>query len=289
MDGLVAQAALDRREAVSETGFFKVTGSGNDFVMLDGRTTSPEAWPAERITRICDRRHGVGADGFVILTPEPGGGVRMHFYNLDGGRAAMCGNAALCSTRLAARLGLADPAGMQLVTDAGTYLTRCVGPGSMAELNLAAFALPAPVPGIELGKGEREITLATVGVPHLVVLVDDIEAVDVAGRGRELRFHPALGPAGANANFVAAPGAAGSPWLIRTYERGVEGETLACGTGTVAAAVSLAANAHAAMPVNFVSRGGAPLSVAAELAEGRATGVWLCGEGRLVFSGTLAA
>ena len=79
---------------MSEAGFYKVTGSGNDFVMLDGRTTSPEAWPAERIRRVCDRRHGVGADGFVILTPEPGG-VRMHFYNLDGGRAAMCGNAAL--------------------------------------------------------------------------------------------------------------------------------------------------------------------------------------------------
>ena len=272
---------------MSGTAFFKLTGSGNDFIMLDGRTTSPDEWPAGRIVRACDRRHGIGADGLAILTPEQGG-VRMHFYNLDGGRAAMCGNAALCSTRLSARLGMADPAGMQLVTDAGTYLTRCVGPGHMAEVNLADVTLPEPVPGIEPGPGELEITLATVGVPHLVVRVADIEAVDIQGRGRELRFHPALGAAGANANFVSAPSSAGAPWLIRTYERGVEGETLACGTGTVAAAVSLAAGGHAAMPVGFRSRGGAPLSVAAEIADGRATGIWLCGEGRLVFTGTLA-
>lgn len=273
---------------MSGAHFFKVTGSGNDFVMLDGRQTTPEEWPGPRIVRICDRRHGVGADGLVILSPEPGG-VRMHFYNLDGGRAAMCGNAALCSTRLAARLGMADPGGMQLFTDAGTYLTRCVGPGHMAEVHLADFAVPAPVPGIEAIEGELEITLATVGVPHLVVRVADIEAVDVAGRGRELRHHAALGAAGANANFVSAPAAVGLPWLIRTYERGVEGETLACGTGTVAAAVSLAAGGHAAMPVGFLSRGGAPLSVAGEISEGRATGIWLCGEGRLVFTGTLAS
>lgn len=269
--------------------FYKMTGSGNDFVMVDGRRTAPGDWPAARIVRVCERRHGVGADGFAILAAEPGGAVRMHFYNLDGGRAAMCGNAALCSTRLAARLGMADAAGMQLVTDAGTYRTRCVGPGDMAEVNLADFPLPAPVAGIEREDGELEITIATVGVPHLVVRVDDIEAVDLPRRGRALRFHPALGAEGANANFVSAPRAAGEPWLIRTYERGVEGETLACGTGTVAAAVSLAAGGHAAMPVAFVSRGGAPLSVAAELGDAHATRVWLCGEGRLVFTGTLAA
>jgi diaminopimelate epimerase len=274
---------------VSGTQFYKLTGSGNDFVMLDGRTASPEQWPAERIMAVCERRLGVGADGFAILTPEPDGAVRMHFYNLDGGRAAMCGNAALCSTRLAARLGMADAAGMRLATDAGTYLTRCVGPGDMAEVNLTDFALPMPVPGIERARGELQIMLATVGVPHLVIRVADIEAVDVARRGRELRFHAALGAAGANANFVAAPSSPGAPWLIRTYERGVEGETLACGTGTVAAAVSVAADGHAAMPVGFRSRGGAPLSVAAELTGDQATDVWLCGEGRLVFTGTLPA
>lgn len=268
--------------------FFKMTGSGNDFVFLDGRQERPDAWPRERIAAVCHRRLGVGGDGLVILAPEGANAVRMIYYNSDGGRASMCGNAALCSTRLACRLGLADPASTRLITDAGTYDARCVGPGHMAEIHLTDFALPSPVPDIAPIAGERMLGVATVGVPHLVTLVDDIEAVDITNRGRALRFHPALGEPGANANFVAAPREPGSPWLIRTYERGVEGETLACGTGTVAAAVAVAAGGHGELPMNFRSRGGSPLAVTASLENGTAREVWLCGEGRLVFTGELS-
>lgn len=267
--------------------FFKMTGSGNDFVFLDGRVHAPGEWTEARIAAACDRRRGVGADGLVILTPEGRNTVRMVYFNSDGGRASMCGNAALCSTRLAARLGLADPSGMRLLTDAGTYQARCVGPGNTAEIHLADFPAPMAAEGIAPLEGERILGVATVGVPHLVALVDDIEGVDVENRGRELRFHPALGAAGANANFVSAPAEPGGPWLIRTYERGVEGETLACGTGTVAAAVAVAASGRAELPLHFRSRGGSPLSVTATLAAGQARDVWLCGEGRLVFTGEL--
>jgi diaminopimelate epimerase len=268
--------------------FFKMTGSGNDFVLLDGRTESLDDWPRERIAAVCDRRFGVGGDGLVLIVPEGPGAVRMIYHNADGGRATMCGNAALCSTRLACCLGMADPAGMRLVTDAGTYEARCVGPGHMAELHLTDADRPARLDGIELAPGERWMALGTVGVPHLVVLVDDIEAVDVAGRGRALRFHAALGPEGANANFVEAPRRVDAPWLIRTYERGVEGETLACGTGTVAAALALAGAGAGELPMRFRSRGGSPLVVTATLEARKATGLWLCGEGRLVFRGELA-
>jgi diaminopimelate epimerase len=268
--------------------FFKMTGSGNDFVFLDGRIHRPEEWPRDRIAGICDRRRGVGGDGLVILTPAAANSVRMIYFNSDGGRASMCGNAALCSTRLSARLGLADPAGMLLDTDAGTYEARCVGPGDMAEIHLADFPAPAAAEGIVPVDGERILGVATVGVPHLVALVDDIEAVDIDNRGRELRFHPTLKEAGANANFVAAPAEPGAPWLIRTYERGVEGETLACGTGTVAAAVAIAAAGRGELPMQFRSRGGSPLSVSATLERGCARDVWLCGEGRLVFTGVLS-
>ena len=268
--------------------FYKMTGSGNDFVFLDGRTHGLEQWPRERIAAVCDRRRGVGGDGLVLLTPEGASTVRMIYFNSDGGRASMCGNAALCSTRLASRLGLADSAGMRLVADAGTYDARCIGPGDMAEIHLADFPAPAAVAGIAPIDGERILGVATVGVPHLVALVDDIEAVDIQNRGRALRFHPALGDAGANANFVAPPVAPGEPWLIRTYERGVEGETLACGTGTVAAAVAVAASGGGELPMQFRSRGGSPLSVSATLDQGRARDVWLCGEGRLVFTGELS-
>ena len=95
------------------TVFYKMSGSGNDFVMLDGRRTRPEEWTADRIVALCDRRLGVGADGLVILTPEAGDRVRMDFWNCDGSRADMCGNAALCSTRLSAFLELAPAAGMR--------------------------------------------------------------------------------------------------------------------------------------------------------------------------------
>lgn len=267
------------------TPFFKMTGSGNDFVVLDGRVSPPEAWDTARIVSVCDRRHGVGADGLVVLTDAGPNAARMTFFNADGSRAAMCGNAALCSTRLSARLGLADAAGMTLVTDAGAYQTRCVEPTERAEVNLADVAMPAVVPGIDLAPGELSINFTVVGVPHLVIRVADVDAVDLLSRGRKLRFHPAVGPAGANANFVSPPVVAGDPWLIRTYERGVEGETLACGTGTVAAALAVAG--EAGLPATFRSRGGAILSVSARIDGTRATDVWLCGEGRLVFEGVL--
>ena len=276
-------------------GFHKMTGSGNDFVMLDGRATTEAGWPAERISRACDRRDGVGADGLVILTPVGPDRVRMTYFNSDGSRAAMCGNAALCSTRLAARLGMADPARMTLATDAGDYEARCVGEGHLAEIHFPDAAVPAAV-AIPLAEGELSVALGTVGVPHLVVLVGDVGTVPLDARGRELRFHAGAGPAGANANFVSR--LAGSPdtstatpdeptWAIRTYERGVEGETLACGTGTVAAALAIAASRIDRLPLRFRSASGRALAVTAVLADGgqEATDIWLCGEGRLVFRG----
>jgi len=264
----------------------KMTGSGNDFVVLDGRAHGLDEWPVERIVAICDRRTGVGADGLVLLAPDGPDTVRMHFYNADGSRAAMCGNAALCSTRFAARAGLAGRA-LTLATDAGAIATRCVGDADLAEICFGHLELPCAVPAIARQAGERELFFGLVGVPHLVVLVDDVTRVDVEGRGRELRSHPALGAAGANANFVSAPTAPGEPWIIRTFERGVEGETLACGTGTIAAAVGLAARGHGTLPMTFRSWGGYPLTVSGELDTQSADDVWLRGQGRLVFTAEL--
>ncbi|MGH7591111.1 MAG: diaminopimelate epimerase, partial [Gemmatimonadales bacterium] len=218
------------------TVFYKMTGSGNDFVVLDGRHTTVAEWPTERIQAICDRRHGIGADGFVILTPEQEpGAVRMHFFNADGSRAPMCGNASLCSTRLSSRLGLA-PAEMILVTDAGHLPSRSLdGPGERAEIHLADFGAPRRVAEVALAPGEESVWFGeSGGPPHAVVVVEDLEGVDVDARGRELRYHPAFSPGGANINFVSSPAAnTGGRWPMRTYERGVEGETLACGTGAV--------------------------------------------------------
>jgi diaminopimelate epimerase len=290
----VAALAGHREEAVTGGAgrFYKMTGSGNDFVVLDGREHRLADWPAERIRAVSDRRRGIGADGVVLLEPEAGA-VRMHYFNADGGEAAMCGNAALCSTRLAVRLGLATAEGMTLRTRVGNLATRCEpgADGELAEIRLPDFPLPKPVPTIALEPGERWLLAATAGVPHLVLRVEDVATVNVVGRGRKLRHHAANGPEGANANFVSPPSAgmeADSDRLrIRTFERGVEGETLACGTGTVAAALAVHAAGEAELPVRFVSWGGSPLTVRARVDDGWAREVWLGGEGRLVFEGRL--
>ena len=271
------------------TPFFKMTGSGNDFVFLDGRGTSPAEWPEERVRLICDRRRGVGADGLVILTPAATGSIEMSYWNSDGSVGAMCGNAALCSGRLAIYLQLVPPGEFCLLTDAGVVRVRFPVADELAEINMPDIDLPVPFRGRDLAPGERWIFLAPVGVPHLVVRVDDIERVEPALRGRSLRFDPLLGAAGANVNFVSPGESSGDPWLIRTYERGVEGETLACGTGTVAAALALAVQGEAALPVRFRSRGGPELTVRGRLTADRVTEVWLGGEGRLLFRGVWEA
>jgi diaminopimelate epimerase len=262
-----------------------MSGSGNDFVVLDGRATSAQLWPSERIREICDRRHGVGADGLVILGPATAESVRMMYWNADGSPGALCGNAALCSGRLAVALELVHAGEFCLLTDAGVVRVATGQGRDATEVNLPDAELPHDHGTIALKRGERWCSFGSVGVPHLVLGVDDVERVDVAGRGRELRSHPSLGGAGANVNFVSPAGEPSRPWLIRTYERGVEGETLACGTGTVAVALALSARGEARLPLRFRSRGGFELAVRAACQGTQATEIWLGGEGRLVFRG----
>jgi diaminopimelate epimerase len=270
---------------VRGTSFYKMTGSGNDFVMLDGRMTTAEQWSPARIRAICDRRSGVGADGLVILSPSGASEVRMRYWNSDGSHGELCGNAALCGGRMAVQLGLVPAGEFGLRTDAGMVRVRASAIGQDAEINLPDFDAPRAFGAVERILGERWMAFVTVGVPHLVIRVEDIEQVDVPGRGRHLRFHSALGTPGANVNFTSPSPDSPELWLIRTYERGVEGETLACGTGTVAAAAALACSGEARLPVRFRSRGGPELAVRAHLTGSRATGAWLTGEGRLLFRG----
>jgi diaminopimelate epimerase len=271
---------------VSSLQFYKMTGSGNDFVVLDGRSTAPEHWPPAEVRTVCDRRSGVGADGLVILIPVEAGVVRMRYWNSDGSHGAMCGNAALCSGRLAVALGMAPPGEFCLLTDSGAIRVRAAPQSEKAEINLPDFPLSVDQP-LQLApvQGERWMSFLTVGVPHLVVRVDDLQQVDVASRGRALRFDPSLGPEGANVNFISPASDPEAPWRIRTYERGVEGETLACGTGTVASAMVLAARGEAELPLILRSRGGLSLTVRGDLGGSSASNVWLGGEGRLVFRG----
>jgi len=270
---------------------YKMTGSGNDFVMLDARVSSPADWSPQDMQVLCARGTGIGADGVVFVGPgSKVGAARMIYYNADGSHAAMCGNAALCSTTLAAHLGIAPAGGMDLETDAGTYRSRTSDRG-YAELHLAPVDPPEAMSGLGIIDGERRAALGRVGVPHLVVLVDDVDHVALIARGRALRFDPALAPDGANINFISADGPArdGKPvWRMRTYERGVEGETLACGTGAVAAGCAIEEWGLGRLPIEIQSRSGRLLTIrATKGSSGRYDDVWLAGEGRMVFRGVL--
>ena len=265
---------------------YKMTGSGNDFVMLDARVSTPDQWSPADMQAVCARGTGIGADGIVFVgagsTP---GAARMIYYNSDGSHADMCGNAALCSTALAVHLGIGAADGMDLQTDAGIYRSRVVEPGR-AELHLAAVDAPAAVPGLQLAPGERQAALARVGVPHLEVVVEDVDDIDLMERGRALRFDPALGAEGANVNFISTDKK--GVWRMRTYERGVEGETLACGTGAVGAGCAIQEWGLGGLPVSIQSRSGRMLGVqATRTKDGRYDDVWLSGEGRMVFRGVI--
>ncbi|HEX3158076.1 MAG TPA: diaminopimelate epimerase [Gemmatimonadaceae bacterium] len=279
--------------------FYKMTGSGNDFVVLDGIAEPLTALPeTAAVAGVCDRRGGVGADGVVVLERSASAAARMIYFNRDGSRGEMCGNAALCSTRLMAELGhvggevdaftletdsgfltvgLTAKAGVPSAPDAPRSLTPWIELPEAAEVDLAVALSPQ--------QGEVRFGFARVGVPHLVVLCEPGHEPLVDQRGRELR-HSRQFRDGANVNFVVPR--VGTTWRIRTFERGVEGETLACGTGTGASALLLAAWGLAPGPiVEFESSSGKPLAV--ELPGGDATGnrARLRGEGRLVFGGEL--
>ncbi len=267
---------------------FKMTGSGNDFVFVDGRVYSVNSWSAGQIRAACDRRHGIGADGFAVLEPGSAPGrIRFHFFNADGGRAPMCGNGALCATRMARWLELAESDDMMLETDAGLVSTRVIpGDDELAEFELEAVGQMSE-PDIERAAGEHSITFTTVAVPHLVVVVDDADKVPVKTRGRDLRHHPSLAPLGANVNFVSL---SGEDLRVRTYERGVEGETLACATGSVASAAVLAKKKNLSIPRNIITSSGLTLRVSGTLdSERHLTSPTLRGEARRVFRAILEA
>jgi diaminopimelate epimerase len=261
--------------------FYKMSGSGNDFVFVDARDEPPGrlAEPSE-IQRVCARGTGVGADGIVFLERSTAAAVRLTYLNADGSRAEFCGNATLCTTRLAAELGIGSPSGLAIETDSGLVSARMGDWGP--EIDLQPVTEVRTEAGLGLAQGERRMGYATVGVPHLVIECDDVSTVDVVGRGRPLRHDPSL-PKGANANFVDARG----PRRMRTYERGVEAETLACGSGAVATAILLTLWGQATGPVELETRSGRVLRVRLRR-DGSAWYPTLIGEGRVVFEGKLS-
>lgn len=268
-----------------ERRFWKMSGSGNDFVVFDVRKASAEALERpELIQRLCARGTGIGADGvvFVARGERPGASLAMRYYNGDGSRVAFCGNATLCVARLAAELGIARKGEMTIEVDRGVVAAR-LGPKGEPEIDLPAVTdVSTSVDVLDLTIDERRMGFALVGVPHVVVRCGDVESAPVVARGRELR-NSSFRSEGANVNFVSgSPGA----WKIRTYERGVESETLACGSGAIASAILLARWGESGDETEFTTRSGRVLTVRLRR-EGDHWMPTLGGEGRIVFTGEL--
>lgn len=263
--------------------FYKLSGSGNDFVFFDVRTEpAPELEKPATIEAICARGTGVGADGIVFLGHAENATLGIRYLNSDGSLAALCGNATLCAARIAKELGIVRPDGeFSIWTDSGIMRARFRE--SDPEIDLQPVSEIQECFELELHNGERHIGFARVGVPHLVVLCEDISHVAVMERGRELRHHPGLRH-GANVNFVSS---SGNRWRIRTYERGVENETLACGTGAVATGLLLAKWGEAdGGEVELETRSGRLLRVRLRT-ERDLVFPSLSGEARIVFIGQL--
>ena len=264
--------------------FYKMSGSGNDFIMFDGRYVRLEEFTPARIQALCDRRQGAGADGVIVLSPEAPAGAhfRFHFWNSDGSEGPMCGNGALCSTRLATLIELAPATGdVIFATQAGMHTGRVRG--DRPEIELPDCPLPKPLPDAGVEPNERHPYLVVPSVPHLVMVVDDVNAIELERRGPPLRRDPALGPGGANVNWVSPAG--DGTFRMRTFERGVEGETLACGTGAVACAIVLGELGLAKSPVRIWTRSGLPLDIRFEKSSDKVVKLSLTGEGRLVYRG----
>jgi len=240
-----------------QLSFTKMNGAGNDFVMLDNRDGSLSLDGAG-IATLCDRHRGVGADGVLVVEKAVNGAdFRMRYYNADGGEAEMCGNGARCFARFARKVSGHEADRISFETPAGV-----IGAEYHGDLVQLAMSEPhshrAPGP-LEVNGRPLEVHFLNTGVPHAVVFVDDLEAADIRKDGAALRYHPAFAPKGTNANFVQVLGP--SSITIRTYERGVEDETLACGTGVCAAAILHHLRSGDAAPVSVKVRGGDTLQV----------------------------
>lgn len=266
--------------------FTKMNGAGNDFVMLDNRDASLSIG-REGIAWLCDRHRGVGADGLLVVEPARNGAdFRMRYYNADGGEAEMCGNGARCFARYARKVSGHAGEKISFETEAGVIAARCLGED--VRINMSAPHSYATATTLYVGGEELTVHSINTGVPHAVIFVDDLECADVRGLGAAVRRHAHFAPKGTNVNFVAVRGP--GEIAVRTYERGVEDETLACGTGVVACALIHHLETGAGAPISIEVRGGDTLQVAFEtgVTPGDFDNVTLTGPADFVFDGTVA-
>src|SRR5215469_9995856 len=262
--------------------FTKMNGAGNDFILFDNRAGDIDL-DRSQIARLCDRHRGIGADGILLLQqPTNRADFRMRYFNADGGEAEMCGNGARCFARFAYKVGgkkgkisFETPAGVIFAELKGDLVTLQMTEPTDLRLNI----------GLSIAPENKTIHFINSGVPHVVIPVAKINDADVLRDGAAIRYHKIFSPNGTNVNFIENRGP--KKIAIRTYERGVEDETLACGTGIVASALIFAASENCEGPVIVLARGGDELQVGFERTRDQFRNVTLTGPAEFVFEGTI--
>ncbi|MCL2799037.1 MAG: diaminopimelate epimerase [Endomicrobia bacterium] len=264
--------------------FSKLTAAGNDFVLIDNRENIINEKNYRNLAiKLCDRKYSIGADGLIFLEKSSEKDFKMKYFNSDGSHASMCGNGGRSIAMFAFEIGAAKEK-MIFETDAGVINAEII-PGNRVKLDLYDPKDLKRDIKIESEGQKFDIDFINTGVPHAVIFVDDIENADVFRYGRAIRNHKEFAPSGTNVNFVRV--LKDNTILVRTYERGVEGETLACGTGITASAIISGLKGFAKSPVNVVARGGDKLAVAFKTGDGKITGVVLEGPAVIAFKGTV--
>ena len=264
--------------------FHKMNGAGNDFVVIDNRKLNTNL-SNEQIALLCDRQRGIGADGVLAVEPaEHGADYKFRYYNADGGEAEMCGNGARCFGKYTAALSGKDTSLVTFETIAGTLSAELIGENVKIAMS-EPFDLALNT-GISIDELDTDVHVINTGVPHVVTFVDDLKNTKVVKYGAALRYHDHFSPAGTNVNFASVIGP--QHIAIRTYERGVEGETLACGTGMTAAALIHHLLTGTESPIKVDVKGGETLEISFEKsAETSFSNVTLTGPADFVFEGEI--
>ena len=278
-------------ESQNRIRFTKMTGSGNDFIIIDNRALKLEKERGRELARLaCRRKVSVGADGLILIENDSEADFKWQFFNADGSEAEMCGNGARCAARFALLKGIVNRESMSFRTLAGLIEAQVFGERAKVRMT-QPHSLEGYIP-VDLGDRIFRLDFINTGVPHAVFFAEteaQLEELDVFDRGNSIRFHQRFQPAGSNADFVFVRGP--HDISIRTYERGVEAETLACGTGSIAAALVAAARDLAASPVKVRTRGGETLIIYFEKIsqEGKTnfSNVYLEGDAKVVYDAEL--
>jgi diaminopimelate epimerase len=263
--------------------FYKMSGSGNDFIIIDNRNNIvDENGLTNFIARVCRRKIAVGADGIILVENADSADFKWRFFNSDGSVAEMCGNGARCVSRFAY---LNDIAGsnMSFETLAGLVKAEIIEDRVKVKMT-DPLELKIDYT-IELENGLISISSINTGVPHVVIVKDNIDDVDIVNIGREIRYHDRFSPAGTNVNFVCH--IKDDTIAIRTYERGVEDETLACGTGAAASAIVMAHKMKFDSPLSVLTRSGGYLNIFFKEKEGQYYDIYLEGDARIIYKAQL--